>query len=101
MKLRKMAVAHYLPQTRFDVHERRRQPALALARVLPVVDLGAAFLDEGIDRFKAVRRFERTAQHRVHAEAMQRQRLPQTFVQAGSCGLIPLFQLTMDLREGS
>ena len=51
-----MAVAHHLPQARFDVYERRCQPALALARVLPVVDLRAAFLDESIDGLKAVRR---------------------------------------------
>ena len=40
-----------------------------------MVDLRAAFLDESIDGLKAVRRLERTAQHRVHAESMQRQRL--------------------------
>ena len=28
-----MTVAHHLPQARFDVHKRRRKPALALARV--------------------------------------------------------------------
>ena len=69
-------VAHHLPQARFDVYERRCQPAWALARVLPVGDLRAAFLDESTDGLKAVRRLERTAQHRVHAESMQRQRLP-------------------------
>ena len=86
-----MAAAHHLPQARFDVYERRCQPALALARVLPVVDLRAAFLDESIDGLKAVRRLERTAQHRVHAESMQRQRLLKAFLQAASCGLVPLF----------
>ena len=30
-----MTVADHLPQARFDVDERRRQPALPLTRVLP------------------------------------------------------------------
>ena len=33
-----MAVAHHLPQTRFDVEQRGGQPAVSLARVLPVVE---------------------------------------------------------------
>ena len=56
-----------------------------------MVDLRAAFLDESIDGLKAVRRLELTAQHRVHAESMQRQRLLEAFLQAASCGLVPLF----------
>ena len=44
-----MAVAHHLPHARFDVQERGRQPAVALARVLPVIDLRTAFFDERID----------------------------------------------------
>ena len=51
-------------------------------------DLRAAFLDESTDGLKAVRRLERTAQHRVHAESMQRQRLLEAFLQAASCGLV-------------
>ena len=53
-----MAVADRPPQAGFDVHEGCRQPPLALAGVLPVVDLRAAFLDESTDGFKAVRRLE-------------------------------------------
>ena len=70
-----MTVADHLPQAWFDVDERRRQPALPLARVLPMIDLRAPFLDEGIDRFQAIRRLERTAQDPVHAESMQREGL--------------------------
>ena len=95
-----MAVADHPPQAGFDVHEGCRQPPLALAGVLPVVDLRAAFLDESIDGFKAVRRLERTAQRPVHAETMQCERLLDSFLQAPSCGLVPLLQFIVQLIEG-
>ena len=44
-----MTVADHLPQARFDVDERGRQPALPLTRVLPMIDFRAPFLDQGID----------------------------------------------------
>ena len=65
-----------------------------------MVDLRAAFLDESIDGFKAVRRLERTAQHAVHAETMQCERLLDSFLQAPSCGLVPLLQFIVQLIEG-
>ena len=55
-----MPVAHHLPQARFDVQERGRQPAVALARVLPVIDLRTALLDERIDGLES-RRADRRA----------------------------------------
>ena len=39
-------VAHHLAQARFDVQPRGGQPAVSLARLLPVVDLRTALLDE-------------------------------------------------------
>ena len=65
-----------------------------------MVDLRAAFLDESIDGFKAVRRLERTAQRPVHAETMQCERLLDSFLQAPSCGLVPLLQFIVQLIEG-
>ena len=79
-----MTVADHLPQTRFDVDECSRQPALPLTRVLSMIDLRAPFLDKGIDRFQAIRRLERSAQNPVHAEAMQREGLLQAFLKARS-----------------
>ena len=95
-----MTVADHLPQAWFDVDERRRQPALPLARVLPMIDLRAPFLDEGIDRFQAIRRLERTAQDPVHAESMQREGLLQAFLQARSGRLVSLLELSMELCRG-
>ena len=95
-----MTVADHLPQAWFDVDERRRQPALPLARVLPMIDLRAPFLDEGIDRFQAIRRLERTAQDPVHAESMQREGLLQAFLKARSGRLVSLLELSMELFEG-
>ena len=63
-----MTVAHHLPQARFDVQERGCQPAVPLARVLPVIDLRTAFLDERIDGLETVRRLQRPAQHPVWCE---------------------------------
>ena len=37
-ELWKVAVPHHLTQAWFDIHERRCQPTVALARVLPVID---------------------------------------------------------------
>ena len=85
-----MTVADHLPQAWFDVDERRRQPALPLARVLPMIDLRAPFLDEGIDRFQAIRRLERTAQDPVHAESMRE----------GLLSSRTLLELSMELFEG-
>ena len=87
-----MTVADHLPQAWFDVDERRRQPALPLTRVLPMIDLRAPFLDEGIDRFQAIRRFQRTAQDPIHAEPMQREGLLQAFLKARSGRLVSLFE---------
>ncbi len=67
-----VAVAHHLPHARFDVEECGRQPEVALARVLPVIDLRTAFLDERIDGLETVRRFQRPAQHAIQPETMQR-----------------------------
>ena len=67
-----MAGAHHLSQARFDVEERGRQPAVALARVLPVIDRRTAFLDERIDGLETVRRLQRPAQHAIQPETMQR-----------------------------
>ena len=47
-----MPVAHHLAQARFDVQQRGGQPAVSLARLLPVVDLRTALLDERIDRLE-------------------------------------------------
>ncbi len=60
-----MPVPHHLAQARFDVQERGRQPAVTLTRVLPVIDLRAAFLDERIDGLQTVRRLQRAAQNAV------------------------------------
>ena len=95
-----MTVADHLPQAWFDVDECRRQPALPLTRVLPMIDLRAPFLDEGIDRFQAIRRLERTAQDPVHAESMQREGLLQAFLKARSGRLVSLLELSMELFEG-
>ncbi len=94
-----MTVADHLPQARFDVDERRRQPALPLTRVLPMIDLRTPFLDKGIDRFQAIRRLERTAQDPVHAEPMQREGLFQAFLKARSPRLVSLLELSMELSE--
>ena len=56
-----VAVAHHLPQARFDVQERGGQPAMPLDRVLPVINLRTAFLDEHIDGLQTVRRLQRPA----------------------------------------
>ena len=53
-----MPVSHHLAQAQFDVQERGRQPAVTLTRVLPVIDLRAAFLDERIDGLQTVRRLQ-------------------------------------------
>ena len=71
---------------------RRGQPALPLARVLPV-DLGAAFLDQSIDGFEAVGRLERASQHGVDAEPVQGQGLFESLGQAAGRRLVPLLQL--------
>ena len=44
-----MPAPHHLAQARFEVQERGRQPAMTLTRVLPAIDLRAAFLDKCID----------------------------------------------------
>ena len=94
-----MTVAHRLPQTWFDVQERGGQPAVALARVLPVIHLRTAFLDERIDGLETVRRLQRPAQHPVQPEAMQRQGLGQPFRQTAGGGLVPVLQLAMERLE--
>ena len=94
-----MPVAHHLPQARFDVQERGRQPAVALARVLPVIDLRTAFFDERIDGLETVRRLQRPAQHPVQPEAMQRQGLVQPFRQTPGRRLVPVLQLAMERLE--
>ena len=94
-----MAVAHHLPQPWFDVQARGGQPAVALARVLPVVNLRTAFLDERIDGLQTVRRFQRPTQHAVQPEAMQRQGLGQAFRQAAGRRLVPIVQLALELLE--
>ena len=94
-----MPVAHHLAQARFDVQQRGGQPAVALARLLPVVDLRTALLDERIDRLETVRRLQRPTQHPVQPEAMQRQGLVQSFRQTAGCGLVSVLQLTMERLE--
>ena len=90
-----MAVARHLPQPWFDIQERGRQPTLALTRVLPVVDLRTAFLDERVDRLQAVRRLERPAQHAEQAKTMECHGLLQAFGEAAGRRLVPLLQLTL------
>ena len=63
-----MTVAHHLAQARFDVQQRGCEPAVSLARVLPVIDLHTAFLDESIDGLETVGRLQRTAQHAVEPD---------------------------------
>ena len=53
--LRNPAPAISSPLPWFDVQERGGQPAMALTRVLPVIDFRTAFLDEGIDGLQPVR----------------------------------------------
>ena len=59
---------------------------MALDRVLPVIDLRTARLNERGDGLEAVRRLQRPAQHAVHPEAMQRQGLVQAFRQTAGRG---------------
>ena len=96
---RKVTIAHHLPQARLDVQERGREPAVALARVLPVVDLRTAFLNERIDRLQTVRRLQRPPQHVVHPEPVQRQGLVQAFRQTAGRRLIAFLELAMQLPE--
>ena len=95
-----MPVPHHLAQARFDVQERGRQPAVTLTRVVPVIDLRAAFLDERIDGLQTVRRLQRAAQHAVEPEAMQRQGLVEAFRQAAGRRLVPVLQLAMERLKG-
>ena len=95
-----MPVPPHLAQARFDVQERGRQPAVTLTRVLPVIDLRAAFLDERIDGLQTVRRLQRAAQHPVEPESMQRQGLVEAFRQAAGRRLVPVLQLAMERLEG-
>jgi len=80
-----MAVARHFPQPWFDIQESGRQPALALTRVLPVVDLRTAFLDERIDRLEAAGCLQRPPQYPKQAEAMERHGLLQAFGQTTGC----------------
>ena len=95
-----MTIAHHLPQTWFDIQERGRQPAVPLARVLPVIDLRTALLDERIDRLERVRRLQRPTQHPVHPKAVQRQGLVQALRQAAGRRLVPVLQLALERLEG-
>ena len=54
---------------------------MALARVLPAIDLRTAFFDKRIDGLETVRRFQRPPQHAVQSEAMQCQGLVEAFSQ--------------------
>ena len=96
-----MAVSAHSAKPRFDVDKCGCQPAFPLARVLPMVDLGAAFLDQSIDGLETVGRLERAAEHGVDAESMQGQRLLEALRQAASCRLVSIFQLGVELLEGS
>ena len=93
-------IAHHLAQARLDVQERSGQPAMALTRVLPVIDLRAALLNERVDGLEAVRRLQRPAQHAVHPEAMQRQGLVEAFRQTAGRRLVPILQLMLERLEG-
>ena len=73
---------------------------MALTRVLPVIDLRTALLNERVDGLEAVRRLQRPAQHTVHPEAMQRQGLVEAFRQTAGRGLVPLLQLMLERLEG-
>ena len=64
-ELGQVTVAHDLPQTWFYIEERGGEPPVSLTRLLPVVDFGAAFLDERIDGLETVRRLQRPAQHAI------------------------------------
>ena len=66
-----MTIAHHFPQAWLDIDKRGRQPTVALARVLPAIDLRTAFFDKRIDGLETVRRFQRPPQHAVQPEAMQ------------------------------
>ena len=95
-----MPVAHHLAQARLDVQERRGQPAMALTRVLPVIDLRTALLDERIDRLERVRRLQRPTQDSVQPKAMQGQGLVQAFRQTTGCRLVSVLQFAMERLEG-
>ena len=73
---------------------------MALTRVLPVIDLRAALLNERVDGLEAVRRLQRPAQHAVHPEAMQRQGLVEAFRQTAGRRLVPILQLMLERLEG-
>ena len=70
--------------------------AMALTRVLPVIDLRTALLHERVDGLEAIRRLQRPAQHTVHPEAMQRQGLVEAFRQTAGRGLVPILQLMLE-----
>ena len=58
-------------QPRLEIEQCGGQPALLLLAVLPVIDLGDAALDTGVDRLERIGRFQARAQLAKDAEVMK------------------------------
>ena len=68
-------------QSWFKIQQRRREPALFLLAVLPVIDFRGPAFHASVDRLEGVRRLQARAEFREDAQAMERQGLFEAFVQ--------------------
>ena len=83
-----MPIAFDPPQARLNEYQRAGDPPLFLVGRPPVIHLVRQLPELGVERFQTVRGLEADAQGGEHAEAMQRQRLLESLVQAGHGGEI-------------
>lgn len=88
------------PQAGFDVLQGGSQPPLLLLGGPPAIDLGGPLLNQGIQRFEAVRRLQTHAQLQEDAQAVEGERFLQPFVQALHRGLVHEPEILPHPEEG-
>ena len=99
-QLWEMAVAFDPPQARLDEAQRTGYPALFLVRRAPMIHLVGELAELRIQGFQTVGGLQAHPQHWKQPQAMQGQRLLQTFVQAGHRGDVEPLQLLAEPAQG-
>ena len=94
-----MLVAAHLPESRFDLQKCRREPAVELVAVLPVINLVRPARDQGIDGLDDVRCLEAATELSCHAQLLECQSLLEPFQKTLGRRLVDKLQLSMNLHQ--